>query len=139
MQRLEIGGTMTVEAGEEETVLSSDETGDPSSSLDPEGEAGRIPSTSILRVNYPNPFNRGTTILYEIGDANRAGTRVELDIFNLGGQRVRSLVNRWQRPGEYSIGWDGTDDLGREQAAGMYIVRLRTKRFTDLRKMLLVK
>ena len=137
MQRLEIGGTMTVEAGEDETVLFGDEA-DGSSSESGE-KADLIPSTSALRINYPNPFNRGTTIPYAIGDANRAGTQVELDIFNLGGQRVRSLVNRWQEPGAYSIVWDGADDFGKEQATGMYIARLRTKISTDLRKMLLVK
>lgn len=77
----------------------------------------------ILEQNYPNPFNSETTIGYQLSPAG-AG-EVELSIYNLRGQKVRTLVRARQPAGRYQAKWDGRDDAGREAASGVYICQLR--------------
>ncbi len=101
-----------------------------------------LPETFKLEQNYPNPFNPSTTIAYSIGqDADGGKTQdVQLDVFNILGQRVKTLVNGAKAPGEYTVQWDGRDANGNEVATGIYLYRLQvgaTKR--DTKKMILLK
>ena len=75
----------------------------------------------LLRQNYPNPFNPSTTIQYDL--AKRA--KVEISVLNLLGQKVRSLVNRVQDRGSYSIDWRGIDGSGRTVRSGVYVLRMK--------------
>lgn len=95
-----------------------------------------LPQTPALDVNYPNPFNPTTVIPFALPGA---GGDVRLHIYNLLGQRVRTLLNGPMAPGFHTIVWNGRDDTGRQVAAGMYISELRTAEFRQTRKMALVK
>ena len=87
------------------------------------------PTLPSLVVN-PNPFNTQTALRYYLPEA---GT-VRLEIFNIIGQRVTTLVNSWQPEGEYQISWSA-DHL----ASGMYLVRLNTSRINVIQKVILLK
>lgn len=93
------------------------------------------PLTYKLHQNYPNPFNPETTIQYEI--ANKG--QVTLHIYNLMGQRVRTLVDKVQPAGNFVVRWDGTSDRGLKVASGIYFYRFKSGDFTKKHKMLLLK
>lgn len=93
------------------------------------------PKNFGLEQNYPNPFNPQTTISYQI----KAATDVQLDIYNMRGQKVRTLVSKTVTPGNYSSMWDGRDDSGQLMPSGTYIYKLRTQGFEESRKMELLK
>jgi len=88
-----------------------------------------------LRPNYPNPFNPETTIIYQLPEA----TAVKLEIYNIIGEKVATLVETEQPAGSYSMRWHGKDDSGRPVTSGVYIYRLQTDRFVEGRKMLLLR
>lgn len=94
-----------------------------------------VPREFILFQNYPNPFNSTTTILFDIGQSSD----VELAIFSIHGQRVRTLVSGWLEQGRYIKQWDGRNDGGGRVASGVYIYRLKTPSYHVARKMLYVK
>ncbi len=100
-----------------------------------------LPESFALHQNYPNPFNPTTTINYTItpGDAKDRGLQTELSIFNVLGQQVRSLVNRQEIPGEYSVEWNGTSDSGGKVASGIYFYRLKRGSLSQTRKMVMLK
>jgi hypothetical protein len=99
-------------------------------------ERPRIPQQLNLRQNYPNPFNPSTRIDYEL----RAPGRVELNIMNVLGQRVRTLVDAGQNAGSYSVSWDGTDGNGSKQASGPYYYQIRVNgQPQETRQMILLK
>ncbi|PKN72949.1 MAG: hypothetical protein CVU50_05325 [Candidatus Cloacimonetes bacterium HGW-Cloacimonetes-3] len=92
-------------------------------------------TATALNGNYPNPFNPETAISYAIKDAGD----VSLEIYNLKGQRVRSLVHGRQNSGNYRIVFDGKDDNGQALSSGVYLYRLSTGSFTSTRKMMLME
>lgn len=94
-----------------------------------------IPERFVLRKNYPNPFNPSTTIVYELP----VGARVKLEVFNLLGQKVRTLVNKNQAVGLHQIQWDGKDDKGLGLSSGVYVYRLKAGTFNKSMKMLFLK
>ena len=94
-----------------------------------------MPQAFALEANYPNPFNPSTTIGYQLPMA----TEVRLEIYNLMGQPVRTLVQTVEPAGYHSAMWDGRDDGGRALAGGMYFYRLQAGEFTQTRKLLLLK
>ncbi len=96
---------------------------------------GPLPSDFTLAQNYPNPFNPTTTIAFSL---SRRG-KVRLDVFNMLGQRVKTLVDEERAAGQYTIEWNGTDNGGHSVASGMYLYRLQTTDATVARKMVLVK
>lgn len=88
-----------------------------------------------LFQNYPNPFNPTTTIKYTMaGEGN-----VVLVVYNVTGQRVRTLVNESKPAGTYTAVWDGRNDGGRSVATGIYFYRLRAGSFSEVRKMILLR
>jgi immune inhibitor A len=93
------------------------------------------PSEYQLRQNHPNPFNPSTRIEYTVP---RDG-QVKLEIFNLLGQRIRTLVDEGQKRGSYSVGWDGADEDGTFVPTGVYLYRLRADDFEGTNKMILLK
>ena len=94
-----------------------------------------IPENFQLLQNYPNPFNAGTMIRYELPQP----AKVRLVIYNLLGQRVKSLVQGQQSEGKYSIHWNATSDAGRPVASGIYIYRITVDNYVQSRKMMLLK
>lgn len=94
-----------------------------------------LPYVFALSPNYPNPFNPTTTISFEIPEAGL----VKVEIFNILGQRVKSLVSDYKAPGRYSVIWDGRNEAGQEVSSGVYFYRLQESERTDIRKMLLLK
>ncbi len=89
----------------------------------------------VLLPNYPNPFNPGTTISYRIPST----ARVTITIFNVLGQRIRTLVNQVKTAGEYSVYWDGKDELGREVGSGLYYYTMKAGKYQISRRMLLIR
>ena len=89
-----------------------------------------LPVTVALRQNYPNPFNPSTTIRFDLP----VSTRAKLDIFNILGQKVTTLVNTDMPAGYHRIEFDGSS-----YASGLYFYRLETSTCTLSRKMMLVK
>lgn len=92
-------------------------------------------ASASLRPNYPNPFNPSTTIPYELGAAGH----VRITVYDVGGARVRTLVDRAQEAGAHEIEWDGRDDGGGQVSSGVYFYRLTTAGNTSTRQMVLVK
>ena len=90
---------------------------------------------NILYQNYPNPFNNQTIIKYQIKEAGV----VFLEIFNVLGQKVRTLLNKEEMSGSYSISWDGRDDFGEYVASGIYFYQLRINNFMLNRKFVILK
>ena len=84
------------------------------------GGAFVLPSEVALGQNYPNPFNPSTLIPYQLS----APSPVRLEVFNILGQRVATLVDGEQGAGAYMARWDGTDAAGRAAASGVYFYRL---------------
>ena len=99
------------------------------------------PASCYLSQNHPNPFNPSTTINYSVAaeDGGASRVRVHLEVFNLRGQLVRTLVNDIQEPGDYSFYWQGQNDLGGQLGSGVYLCRLQAGKYVATRKMVLAK
>ncbi|MYF92074.1 MAG: T9SS type A sorting domain-containing protein [Gemmatimonadetes bacterium] len=94
------------------------------------------PEAFALANNYPNPFNPATTIQYALPQA----ADVELTVYNVIGQPVRTLVAEHQNAGRYVVEWDATNDSGHSLSSGMYFYRLQAGgEFLETKKMLLLK
>lgn len=96
-----------------------------------------LPESFALDQNYPNPFNPSTTINYQIGPGRADHT--SLAVFNVLGQRVATLVDETQGPGDYTVTWQGVDDRGGRVASGVYFYRLLHGIDASARKMVLLK
>ena len=95
-----------------------------------------IPSKQyVLRQNYPNPFNPTTTIEFSIP----ARSHVTIEVFNVLGQKVKTLVDEDRRAGSYRIEWNGHDTAGQPAATGVYLYRFRAEDHVRTLKMLLVR
>ena len=99
---------------------------------------GIVPEQFSLSQNYPNPFNPTTMIEYAIPAAFGASD-VSLEIFNVLGQNVQTLVNQKQSSGVYQVRWDGRNTAGMEQVGGIYFYRLTVGAETLTSKMILLK
>lgn len=97
-----------------------------------------VPDGFRLLPNVPNPFNAVTDIRYQISDG-KFPAHTTLTIFNGLGQKVRTLVDENQEPGYYTVTWNGRDDEDWPVSSGVYFVSLEIDRFTDIRKMVLLK
>ncbi len=94
------------------------------------------PTSFALNQNYPNPFNPSTTISYQVPED---GQMVNIVIYNVMGQIVRTLVNGSHYAGEYAVQWDGLDGNGQRVSSGLYFSRMVSKSFVSVKKMLMVK
>jgi hypothetical protein len=123
----------------------SDELEVQATSVDQYTEDGPpLPKMFQLKQNYPNPFNPSTTIVYYLPDVGYQPAEVEIIIYNLLGQKVRTLVKERKYPGKHQVTWDGKDNEGNDLASGIYFYRLVISG-TDLyplvkpKKMVLIK
>ena len=96
--------------------------------------AGVLPERFELGVNYPNPFNPSTIIPYQLP----AAMHVRLEVFNLLGQRVATLVDGERPVGFHTASWDATDAAGQAVGAGVYLYRLTGDGVQATRSMLLI-
>ncbi|NUO83754.1 T9SS type A sorting domain-containing protein [candidate division KSB1 bacterium] len=94
-----------------------------------------LPSGFHLAQNYPNPFNPSTLIQYEIPQA----AQVQLAIYNLLGERVRTLVDANEPAGIKQVTWDGRDDLGERVSSSVYLYRLAAGEVKMTKRLLLMK
>jgi hypothetical protein len=94
-----------------------------------------VPSKTVLYQNHPNPFNPTTAIDYGL----REPCRVTLTIYNVLGQKVRTLVDGDQTAGFKTARWDGKNTKGQSVASGVYIYRLRAGDFVEAKKMILLR
>jgi len=107
----------------------------PSAVEDQPGEVTSIPVSFELKQNYPNPFNPETEIEYHL----QRSVHVTLEVYNLLGQKVRTLVDEYQRSGLYSADWDGTNDQGNAVSSGIYFCRLLVDESSQTKRMVLLK
>jgi len=93
------------------------------------------PTTFSLDQNYPNPFNPTTTISFSLPKAGK----VTLEVYNILGERVRILVNEEKPAGIHQIVWNGTDKNGVPVSSGIYLYKLTTESFTEVKRMTYLK
>ncbi|KQC11657.1 MAG: hypothetical protein APR63_12320 [Desulfuromonas sp. SDB] len=95
-----------------------------------------IPAKKHQVLNYPNPFNPDTTIEYYISN----NANVEISMYNVKGQKIKTLIKNYSQKGQYSIKWNGVDEYGRSVSSGIYFYRLNVNGKTKaVNKCLLLK
>ena len=94
------------------------------------------PLITKLNANYPNPFNPTTTISFSVAQPS---SFVNVDIFNIKGQRVKQLVDEVLSAGKHIAAWNGKDDNGKQAASGIYFYQMKSGDYQQSRKMLLLK
>ncbi len=107
--------------------------------LDPEFDVETTQATPVLTYrlgqNYPNPFNPNTTISFQLPAANYAS----LNVYDITGKLVRTLVNEQRSEGLQSVNWNGKDNSGVSVASGIYFYKLQSGSFTETKKMVLMR
>jgi len=94
-----------------------------------------IPSNKLMLSSYPNPFNPSTTISFDLTSAGF----MKLDVYNIKGQHIKSLVKDHLEQGKHQVSWNGTDDQGHAVASGIYFAKLDTAGKTTTKKLVMVK
>lgn len=117
-----------------ESVLSASVTAVASSPVGIDPVTG-MPVSFELYQNYPNPFNPTTTIVFDLPQS----ASINLAIYNMLGQVVRTLVTGKLEAGRQSVQWDGKNELGERLSSGVYLYRLETGIFVQTRKLVLMK
>jgi|GEM_PF-2650713 len=100
-----------------------------------QNQPGTLPKSFALSQNFPNPFNATTRIDFALASSGF----VTLEIYNLLGQKVRTLVSEYQTPGYKTVIWDGKNQDGQNLASGVYFYRLNTPASSFAKKMALVR
>jgi flagellar hook assembly protein FlgD len=94
-----------------------------------------IPLQYYLEQNFPNPFNPSTTIQYNLPNQEQ----VKLNVYNVLGQLVKTLVNSFQSAGFHSVIWDGSNNNGQKVSSGIYFYKIDAGKFINIKKMILIK
>jgi flagellar hook assembly protein FlgD len=94
-----------------------------------------LPETFSLSQNYPNPFNPETIIKYTLPE----DCHVELTLYNVLGQKVETLVDEYQSAGYRMIRWNGRDAEGNEMSSGLYLYKIKTAKYSETKKMILLR
>lgn len=121
-------------------------------------EHSNLPDGYSLSQNYPNPFNPVTSIQYSVGSdqwsvisgqkaspeqsrrtKENSTQHVTLKVYNILGQLVRTLVKEEKLPGSYQVVWDGKDQNGGEVASGIYFYRLKSDKYEETKRMILLR
>jgi flagellar hook assembly protein FlgD len=101
-----------------------------------------LPFTFDLHQNYPNPFNPATTIAFTVHGSQfmvHSPIHTTLCIYNIKGERVRTLVDDVRSPGNYKVIWDGKDEAGKKVASGVYFYKLKVGENSISKRMVLLK
>ena len=96
---------------------------------------GVVPEEFALAQNFPNPFNASTTIAFQLG----LPSRVELSVYSISGQRVRTLFSGSLPAGHHRLQWDGRNERGESVASGAYLYQLSAGDFVATRQLMLLK
>lgn len=99
------------------------------------GENNGVNSVTKLQGNYPNPFNPSTSISFNLKSADD----VNIEIYNVMGQKIDTIANGYFDSGEHNIDWNGEDGEGRPVASGVYFYKMKAGRYTSTKKMILMK
>ena len=99
------------------------------------GSQGIVVAATVLNNNYPNPFNPTTNIAYSIKEAGN----VTIEVYNLRGQLVKTLVNETKETGDYTATWSGTDNTNKAVSSGVYFYKMKSGSYTSTKKMILLK
>ncbi|MBN2008464.1 right-handed parallel beta-helix repeat-containing protein [candidate division KSB1 bacterium] len=102
-------------------------------------EQTQLPDAFTLDQNYPNPFNPETTIQYSIPGTGVGKVNVRLQIFNIKGELIRTVINEQKSSGVYKVVWDGTSDNNSHVTSGVYIYKIHAGEFSSARKMIITK
>ncbi len=94
-----------------------------------------LPTSIALKQNYPNPFNPTTTISF----STTVGGRAVMDVYNIAGAKVRTLLDGQVNAGTTTLEWDGKNNTGHDVASGIYLYRLSLAGSEQVRKMILVR
>ena len=94
-----------------------------------------MPEESTLEQNYPNPFNPTTEIRFTLSDPGQ----VSLQVYDILGRKVATLVDGQLGAAAHTVTWNGRDDAGQSVASGTYLYRLDTSGFSQTRTMTLIK
>ena len=94
-----------------------------------------VQTEDYLQQNYPNPFNPETKISYQLPENGK----VELTVYNLKGQKVKTLVNETLESGNYLVIWNGTDDNNKPVSSGIYFYKMKAGKHQKTKKMVLMK
>ncbi len=94
-----------------------------------------MPEEPVVFSAYPNPFNPYINISYYLPKTSL----VQIKIYNIAGEVVKNLSNRYEGPGKVNFRWDAMDELGRKVSSGTYIYAIRIENFLDTRKIVLMK
>ncbi len=94
-----------------------------------------LPTSFTLEQNYPNPFNPETSIQYTVAAAGN----VRIEIYNMLGQKIRTLVDDQHAVGTYTVTWHGRTDSGSQVASGIYLYKMVAGDYSETRKMTLLK
>ncbi|MBL7028560.1 MAG: CotH kinase family protein [Candidatus Marinimicrobia bacterium] len=132
-QQLDVSYGRLPDGGDQWTSFDSPSPGSTNNTSDT--DVSRLLPGDFYLNNFPNPFNAGTTIRYQLSEKGP----VYLNIISLRGGDVKSLHQGLQNSGEYSIQWDGLDESGNNLPAGIYFVNLEQGNFTTTHKILLLK
>lgn len=100
------------------------------------GTSNDLPLLIELKGNFPNPFNPETTIRFETANL-RDLTRIE--IYNLKGQKIKTLISEQLSPGQHSVVWHGTNESGKAVTSGVYLYKMKSGDYQKTRKMILMK
>jgi hypothetical protein len=93
------------------------------------------PSDPYLYPSYPNPFNSATTIQYDLPEP----MKVNIAIYNLLGQKIKGIENKFQQAGTHTIHWNGSDQQGNPVSSGLYFCQMDSKDFKRSVKLLLLR
>jgi hypothetical protein len=107
----------------------------PTGSAVEEEEGPSVPKDFRLDQNYPNPFNNETVIKFNL----RKPAEVRLTIYNILGQKVRTLIDEHLNAGSQTLSWDGKDDKGNDLSSGVYLYRLRAGEMSETKRLVLLK
>jgi len=94
-----------------------------------------IPLVTELRGNFPNPFNPDTQIAFSLNKQSR----VQIAIYNIRGQLVRTLVDEQRDANNYTVTWNGMDDNRKPVSSGIYFYKMKAEKYTATKKMILMK
>ena len=100
-----------------------------------ESDTPNAPKETKLFSAFPNPFNPHTNLRYSVREAGE----VQLEIYNVKGQMIRSYNSNHSQPGYYQVKWDGRDTNGRQAATGVYFYRMSNGKYTSTKKMVMTK
>ena len=94
-----------------------------------------LPTLTQLNSNYPNPFNPETTISYSMREAGD----VRINIYNIKGQKVKTLINEYKNIGNHKVVWNGEDESNNRCASGIYLYKMESTNYIKTHKMILIK